>query len=359
MKKSIIQVSILIIFFTFLLASLAPNTVERAWAAEAQKKIVWKTQLIFGSGTVFADYYRMWVKRVNEITGGRLVLEAHYAGEIVGPFEQFDAVRSGVLDAGYSWTGYWFGKFPAGIFFAGVPGGLRVKDYYTWLFEHGGLSLWEEIYDKFNIKPMPIATYANEIFCWSNKPLRSLDDFKGLKIRQSGIWVEGLKMLGASPVTMAGPEIVPSMERGVIDAAEFSTVAQDFSMGLPQVAKYAHFPSVHQPGTYMELLINKNSWKALPDDLKNLLEASIREALFETWIKAENDSAKALIKIKEAGVKVVKLSPEIQKRVMELSGIILKKYSEKDPMFAKVYKSQTDYRNFIKEYKELMRIEGE
>ena len=257
MKNTKIKSYLIVLIAVFLFLSLSLMTTNKSIAAEKTKKIVWKTQLIFGSGTVFADYYRRWIKRVNEMTNGRLVLEPHYAGEVVGAFEQFDAVSNGVLDAGYSWTGYWFGKFPGGIFFAGVPGGLRVKDYYTWLFEHGGLTLWEEIYNKYNIKPMPIATYANEIFCWSNKALRTLDDFKGLKIRQSGLWVEGLKMLGASPVTMAGPEVVPAMERGVIDAAEFATVAQDFSMGLPQVAKYVHFPSVHQPGTYMELLINK------------------------------------------------------------------------------------------------------
>lgn len=358
MKKYNTQIMFMIVIFSFLLVSLFPISINIT-SAQAQAKIVWKTQNTSGSGTLYADYYRMWVKRVNEMSGGRLVIEPRYAGEIVPVFDMFDAAKTGALDASYSWTGYWFAKFPAGIFFAGLPGGLRAKDFYTWLFYNGGLELWQQLYDRFDLKVLPIATFPNEVFCWSRKPLRTLQDFKGLKIRQSGIWVEGLKELGASPVTMAGDEVLPALERGVIDAAEFSALAMDFSMGYYQAAKYAHFPSVHQPGTYMELIVNKKSWDALPENIKSCLIASAKEACFDTWLKCDDDSVKILPKVKAAGVNLIKLSPEIQKKVLEVSHKILEKYAAKDPMFAKVYKSQLDYSKSVKEYNELFRIEGE
>ena len=214
---------------------------------------------------------------VRAASGGRLNITPFPTGAIVGANEIFDAVSKGTLDAGHTFPGYWKGKSEAFNLFASIPYGMDTESMTVWYYQGEGKKMMEELYGQFNLVPFFMGNGGQELGLFSKKKAETMADYKGMKVRTVGWYMDILTQAGVSVVPLPGPEVYLGLERGVIDAAEFSCPAITYPMGFHEVGKYILSPGVHQPTSQLDLIINKNSWSKLPDDLKAIVEICAAE----------------------------------------------------------------------------------
>ena len=326
-----------------------------AGIASAADPIVWKVQTPWPPALWQHKNAQIWAEDINKMSGGRLKIDLFATDEIVPAFEVYDSVRVGTLDAGHTWSGYNIGKFPALTMFAATPAFFDLLGYLTWMYAGGGKELWQEIY-KDNVVVLPAGMLWAEGGGWANKEIKKLEDFKGLKYRTVLIWGQILSEIGASVVTLPAGDIVPSLQRGTLDAAEFSTPVTDLPLGFHEVAKYWYAPGLHQIAGFLELLINPKKWAALPDDLKEIVkgasDASLARGL-TGWLK---DDCLAVGTFKEKGVEIRKFPVEMQQDVLER--FVQKYNAQKDPMFQKVWQSQKDFLKIYTPYMDLQKVDA-
>lgn len=319
--------------------------------------IEWNMQSTWPAGLEIQRQADSFAEKVTEMSGGRLVINSLPSGSVVDGLDVFEATEDGVIDAGYGASFYWIGKEPTAPFFAAVPAGLTAVEYIMWLYHGDGLELWQEAYSDYNFGYVGAAGLnSTEIFAWSNKPIDTLDDFDGLKFRTVGYWGDILTELGASVVTLEGSEIYGALERGVVDAAEFANPESDLVSGMHEVAEYAYVPGIHQPTTLMELLVNKDSWEALPEDLQIIVEEASKATVTEGLGNTLSKDAEALKEFEEYGTKIEKLSPEIMQEIDDLAHELYEEKSAEDPFFKEVYESQMEYKEsyeFLQSYMEI------
>jgi TRAP-type mannitol/chloroaromatic compound transport system substrate-binding protein len=311
-------------------------------ALGAGEVVKWKVQGFTPAGTLYHETLQRLAEEVKTVTGGRLVWEVFQAGALVPPFEGLKAVSDGVYDANFGYTGQWIGKIPVAPLFTAAPGGMNAFDMQMWLEHGGGKELHQEMYDKYgyNLKLLLCAPISMEIFMWSKKPLRKIEDWKGIKLRMMPVMGDILAANGLSVVFMPAGEIIPNLQRGVIDAAEYSIPAFDKTLGLWETAKYLHLPGVHQPASQLELIINKKSYEALPADLKVLLDAAVWKSRLREWLWMESENVKAMDFYKEKGIEIVQVDPETIKTMMKWANDYLDAMGAKDEFYGKVWKSQ-------------------
>jgi TRAP-type mannitol/chloroaromatic compound transport system substrate-binding protein len=320
----------------------APMLATAAAAGEAPK-VRWKAQSCFPMNMPLTDNaIGLWAKKVQEMSGGRMAIELTGDGSIVKGPQVYEAVRDGILDAGQNTPAWQKGRFPAGDLLYTLPGGVtEYHDYILWVYGGGGWELAQEMY-KGEIVVFPLGlTPPEEI--WTNKPIRSLADFKGLKMRNAGLSMELFQKLGASVVLLAGGEVVPALQRGVIDAAEFADPSMDLALGLPDVAKYVIGPPIHMGSNMFQLLVNPKAWNALPADLKAIVREATISATLEGYARHWAAAIKAFDKIKSK-VTVIKLSAKDQAEARKLAMQILDEKSKQDPFFKKMWESQKHFK---------------
>jgi TRAP-type mannitol/chloroaromatic compound transport system substrate-binding protein len=322
---------------------------------------VWKVQSTFPAGIWDYMWGENFVKRVNEVAGGRLKIDLLPAGAVVPAFEVLDAVEKGVLDGAISWSGYWVGKNTAFSLFAsatGGPFGMSNWDFIAWLFEGGGIELYRELLEKAGYKNVvwfPIWGEMPEPLGWYKKPIRSVADLKGMKMRAAGLAADVFKELGASVVTLPAAEILPALERGVIEGAEFSDPHSDMRLGFHDVVKYYHIPGIHQPTGVGEVLINKAQWDKLPKDLQMLIEMASREMLMLNWTRAWRMNYEALEELKtKHGVTVVETPREILVEMLKAWDRVAAREAARNPDFAKIYESQRQFASWFVPYQRLI-----
>ncbi len=294
-----------------------------------------------------AQTIQLWADKVTAMSGGRLKITLHGAGEIVPGPEVFEAVRDGALDAGMNTPAWQKGEFPASDLFYTLPGGVtEFHDLFVWLYGFGGKDLEQEMYGD-QIKVIPLGLTPPEEM-WTNKEITSLKDFAGLKIRAAGLSMDLWDALGASSVLLAGGEVVPSLQRGVIDAAEFAFPSMDVPLGLPDVASYVYGPPLHMGPNKFQLVINPAKWNELPADLQAVVENAAVAATFEGYANEWIATMKAFDHMKnETDLVITKLPAELQKQARELTYKILDEKSAEDEMFAKIWESQ---RSFLEQF---------
>lgn len=324
------------------------------------KKIVWRGQSSYPAG--LPQLYSPapeFARIVEKLTDGELVVDVSPGGAIVPSKQVFEAVSTGILDIGFTWAGWWIGKFPASVLFGNsFPNGLQIREMLSWIYYGGGLELWNELYKGHNVVVLPpYGILGPENFCWSRKPINSLNDFKGLKFRTVGIWGKCLERLGARVVSLTGGEVYPALERGVIDAAEFGTPAIDKKIGFEQICKYLKLGGIHEPCAPLETLVNEKTWAKLPDRLKEKVKVALKISSFNAMNLAMKQDAEAMKFFMQCkGLHISKLSDEMIKEIVKIGDEELEKYAQKDPFFAKVLKSQRDYRKLVEPYAELTRL---
>lgn len=220
--------------------------------------------------------------RITAMSGGRITVKLFGAGEMVPPFEVFDAVSQGVCHMGHGTPYYWQGKNPVFHYFTGVPFGLMAWEMAGWLRFGGGQALWEEAYAPFGVLPFYAGSSGVQAGGWFNREIRSLDDLKGLKFRIAGLGGEVMRRLGASVVLTPPGEIFSSMQNGTIDAAEWVGPWNDLAFGLDRVAKYYYLPAFHELGPALELIVNKKAFETLPSDLQEIVRGAALASATET-----------------------------------------------------------------------------
>jgi len=342
------------VFFVFIF-SLALVSAGPAAAKEFQ----WKMQSTWPAGDFHNVDPQIVVDYIHSMSGGRIKIDFMSAGTVVAPFEVLDAVHRGILDVGHAWPGYWVGKHPAcGLFSSasGGPFGLSSEDFLAWMYEGGGLDLYNELLQKelkLNVVAFPTFGETPEPQGWFNKPITSWEDFKGLKFRAAGMTAEVFKEAGATVVTLPGGEIVPALEKGVIDAAEYSDPSSDKAVGLHDVRKFYHLPGIHQPTGIMELVINKKKWEELPDDLKEIVRVACEAATMRFTFKMLVQNAKDLDDLTtNHGVTVVRTPSDVLIEVMKAADKVLARYAKENAFFGKVLESQREFAKRVVPYRQ-------
>ncbi len=219
--------------------------------------------------------------RVRALTGGRLDITVHAAGEIVPAFEVLDAVGQGTADLGHTAAFFWQGKMPASVFFTTVPFGLTPSEHVAWVEAAGGQALWDELYAPFGVKPFMGGNTGVCMGGWFRREIGSRADLGGVKIRSLGLGGEIYRRLGATPQTTPPPEILTSLQSGVIDAVEFVGPGTDIALGLYRVAPFYYYPGFNKPNGTGEALVNLKVWESLPAEQQAALaHACAAEANF-------------------------------------------------------------------------------
>jgi TRAP-type mannitol/chloroaromatic compound transport system substrate-binding protein len=261
---------------------------------------------------------------ITRMSGGRLQVKVYAAGELVPPFESFDAVSGGAADIYHAFEHYWQNRSQAFNFFAAVPFGLAAGEMAAWIYHGGGQELWDELSGGFNIKPFQAGNTGAQLGGWFNKEIKVLEDFKGLKIRMPGLGGEVLKRIGAVPVSLPGTKIFSSLQSGALDATEWAGPWNDLTLGFYKVAKYYYYPGFHEPGTAISAGVNRKLWDSLEEDLKAVVSQAM--AAENAYSRAEFSArnAEALFTLRQIHkVDIRRFSNGILKAVGEASGAVI------------------------------------
>ncbi|WP_245943842.1 TRAP transporter substrate-binding protein [Acuticoccus kandeliae] len=281
---------------------------------------------------------------VNTASDGAIEVDLYAPGRLVPPLEIFDAVRNGTLDAGYTSPLYVAGKFPAVQLFGGVPFGPDAFGYLGWIYNGGGLDIWREIYGAQGVVTVPCGLMEAEAGGWYNKPIDTVEDLQGLKVRFAGLAGEVLKKKGASVVLLAGGDIFPNLERGVIDGTEFSMPTIDKVIGFDKVVKNYYLPGWHQPAAINELIINQRKWDSMTEGQRALIELACRETMVWGVTSTLTENAEAVEAFKANGVEIRQFSPEVLAAFKEATAEVMAEQSEKDADFKRTWESLQAYR---------------
>jgi TRAP-type mannitol/chloroaromatic compound transport system substrate-binding protein len=288
---------------------------------------------------------------VNEMSAGRLQVHVYGAGEIVPAFEVFDAVSQGVADAGHGAAYYWKGKIPASVFYTAIPFGLTAQEQNAWIHYGGGLELWREAYAPSNIIPFAGGNTGVQMAGWFNKEINSVEDLKGLKMRIPGLAGEVFAAAGGSAVRISGSELYTSLQTGVIDATEWVGPYNDLALGLHQVAQYYYYPGWHEPGSMLELIVNKDSFEALPPDLQAMVTYAARAAnqdMLDEFTARNNAALRDLVD--NYGVQLRRLPDDVLLALYKASQDVMQELIGQDPMAARVYESYQLFYDGVRAY---------
>ncbi len=312
----------------------------------SDEKIRWKMIMPWSKGQLFYDIAAHFADSVRLASAGRLDIKPFSAGELVPANQTFDAVSTGAVQMAHGSPLYWKGKNEAFVAYASVPFGLDAEGYNIWLYEKGGLELLQKLYAKHGIFALPAGQTGQEMGLFSNKRSTKMSDFKGMRIRTPGWYMDIMNNLGASVSPLPGGEVYLALERGVIDAAEYSTPAINYPMGFDEITKYAIQPGVHQPAFQCDVIINQQAYDALPEDLKWIVDIAAKETQLWSynWINSLN--AEAMKRFKEK-VEIVKMDKETIIEFRKVTKAYLDSVKEKYPDVKEALDSQEA---FIKEY---------
>ncbi|MFN0193471.1 MAG: TRAP transporter substrate-binding protein [Aestuariivirga sp.] len=326
-------------------AAAAAGTVAVAMpnVAPAQDAQVWKFQSTWPAKDIFHEYAADFVNRVNEMAGGKLKLDLLAAGSVAKALEVQDALISGTLDGGHGVTAYWYGKHKAASLFGTPPAyGWRANQMIGWMQYGGGQALYDELVQQvlglnlvgFLTGPMPTQPLG-----WFKKKIETPEDLAGLKYRTVGLSADLFKELGAAVTIMGGGEIVPAMDRGLLDAAEFNNPSSDKLLGFADVSKDYMLQSYHQAAECFEVSFNKTKFDALPAELKAIIKYAAEASSSDMSWKAMDRYEKDLAELKSKGVNVHRTPDAVLQAQLAAWDKVIAAQSA-DPFFAKVVESQ-------------------
>ncbi len=292
---------------------------------------------------IFHEYAQDFAKKVNDMAGGRLKIEVLPAGSVVPAFQMLDAVHKGTLDGGHGVIAYWYGKNSAlALWGSGPAFGMDPNMVLAWHNYGGGRELVAEIYKSLNLDvtsfmygPMP-----SQPLGWFKKPIAKVEDMKGLKFRTVGLAVDVFTEMGAAVNPLPGGEIVPALDRGLIDAAEFNNATSDRILGFPDVVKNCMLQSFHQSGEQFEILFNGAKYRSLPAELRAMIDYAVQASSADMSWKAIHRNSTDYAEMKKSGVKFYKTPDAILRAQLEAWDKTIEKKSAENPLFKKVLDSQ-------------------
>lgn len=317
-------------------------------APPAVSATVLRMQAGTGAGDLFFGFIQEYARIVEEISAGVLKIEVLQPGAVVKAFDMADAVHKGTLDACFGVPSFWYNKNSAlSLFGTGPAMGHNGNTFLSW-FEHGGgKALYEELYRdilKLDVVPTLLGPMWTQPLGWFKKEVKSAADFKGLKYRTVGLSVDLFTAMGAAVTAIPGPDVVPALDRGVIEAAEFNNPAVDQGLGLQDVAKFCMVRSYHQPAEVFEVLINKKTYDGLPAPAKMALRYAGKVLSAEFTWKTVDAYSKAYEDLRDnKGVKFIETPSEILQAQLKAWDEVIAQKSKDNPFFQKVLESQKAY----------------
>ena len=317
----------------------------------AQKRVKWKMQSAFGSSLPHLGTSGVrFAKNVSEATDGKFNIKFEEPGALVPALECFDAASKGSVESCWTTPGYHAGKFPAVSFFTAVPFGPGFGEYQAWKRHGNGDKMRNELYaqhglisyDSFCIGPETSGWFKNEI-------KGGVESLKGIKMRFFGLGAKVMQKLGVSTQLLAGADIYPALEKGVIDATEFSMPTIDIKLGFYQIAKNNYYPGWHQQVSCSELLMNKKEFEGLPKNYQMILKLALGESVVDTYAETEAKNPQAMLEMKSKYGVTNRRWEDKDLAILEQAWLdVLKEEAAKDPLFKKV---ADDYLAFRKTYK--------
>ncbi|MGQ0545784.1 MAG: TRAP transporter substrate-binding protein [Betaproteobacteria bacterium] len=309
-----------------------------------------------------ADEFKMlqvFAKRVDAMTGGRLKVEVLPDGAVVGAFEILDAVDKGLVESGFAWTHYWSGKHPAAMLFGSPSGGAGLgidqMAWVSWYLEGGGKQLYQELFDqhlKVNVVGFIIQPVGPEALGWFQEPIRSMADPRKKRFRTPpGIPGAIYKEMGVTAVALPGAEIIPSAERGVLDAAEWCCPVTDLAYGFQRAFKHYYLQGLHQNVVNGDIYVNKTFWNKLPKDVQAIFEGATIAAMMEGTAYRIRANALALQELKSKhGVQTHDTPPEYFPAFMAAAKKVMDENAAKNAFFKKVLDSQAQFARDVVPY---------
>ena len=321
-------------------AALGFPMVSKAQTTTFRFQSTWPTK------DIFHEYATDFAKKVNDMAGGRLKIEVLPAGAVVPAFQLLEAVAKGTLDGGHGVVAYHYGKNSAlALWGSGPSFGMDPNMLLSWHYFGGGKALLDEIYKSINVDvvsflygPMP-----TQPFGWFKKPIAKVEDVKGMKFRTVGLAVDMYTDMGAAVNPLPGGEIVPALDRGLLDGAEFNNASSDKLLGFADVSKVCMLQSFHQSGEQFEITFNKAKYDALPADLKSVIDYAVQAASADMSWKAIDRNSKDYIELQKMGVKFYKTPDAILRAQLASWDKIMKAKSAENALFKKVLDSQRAY----------------
>ena len=318
-------------------------------SSAADKRVKWKLHSAWGSSVPHLGTSGVrFSKNIKRVSGGKFTMKFFEPGALVPGNEGFDATSKGSIEAAWTTAGYDVGKYPALAFFTAVPFGPSMGEYFAWKMFGGGNDIQQEIYAKHNIHQQDCFAIGPETSGWFKMEVKDLKQLRGLKMRFFGLGARVMQKIGVSTQLLAGGDIFPALEKGVIDATEFSMPAMDIKYGFYQIAKNNYFPGWHQQVSISQLLINKKKWDGLADNYKAMVELGCGDSIHHTYAETEYVNPFAMVEMGEKyGVKTRRWRDD-QIAVFEKAwNDVVEEDSAKDPVFKRVNES---YRKFRKAY---------
>ncbi|HEX7402405.1 MAG TPA: C4-dicarboxylate ABC transporter [Usitatibacter sp.] len=296
---------------------------------------------------IFHEYAQDYAKIVNDMTGGDLKIEVLPAGAVVPAFGLLDAVSKGTLDGGHGVLVYHYGKSNALSLWGSGPGyGMDANMLLAWHRWGGGKELLAKIYEGIgaNVVSFPYAPLYTQPLGWFKKVITKPEDFKGLKYRTVGISIDLFTAMGAAVNALPGGEIVPAIDRGLLDAAEFNNTSSDRALGFADVSKICMLQSYHQNAEQLEITFNKTKYDALSPKLKSIIASAVDAASANMMWKAIDRNSQDYITLQSVDkVKFYKTPTSILQKQMELYDEIIEKKSQGNPLFAEIVASQKKF----------------
>jgi TRAP-type mannitol/chloroaromatic compound transport system substrate-binding protein len=314
-----------------------PSIVKAQGATNFRFQSTWPTV------DIFHEYALDFAQKINDMTGGELKIEVLPAGAVVPAFALLDAVSKGTLDGGHGVLGYNYGKQNAlALYSSGPAFGMDANMILAWHKYGGGKELLVKLYDQIggNVVSLLSGPMPTQAFGWFKKPITKTEDLKGLKFRTNGLAIDLFTAMGAAVNALPGGEIVPALDRGLLDGAEFNNASSDRLLGFPDVSKVCMLQSFHQSSETFEIIFNKDKYNALPDKMKAIIANAVEAASADMSWKAVDRYSQDYIKLQEDGVKFYKTPDAILQEQLTTWDAIIDKKGETNPLFKEIEESQ-------------------
>lgn len=331
--------------FLWLIVLTVCTAFTLAPALAADKVIKWKAATYWPASLLGYKAFEEFAQRVKEMTGGRLEIKT-YPGKAIVPYnELLDATKSGLLQASYSWAGYSAGKQPAFSVLTDLTGAWNNEmEVFNFYYYGGGLEFLNKLYEPFGVVSIGPVIGGMEVIP-STKPLRGPDDFKGIKIRSpEGMLGDFMQKMGASVVVLPSSDVYQALDKGVIDATDYSVPTLNYSLGLHKVAKYFNYPGFHSL-PQGDFTVNKKAWEDLPADIQAILKTAVRDWTIDFSQRLRISDGEAVAAMKAAGATPIQWSEENLAKARAIVSEVWDEWAKKSPECAEAIELQ---RAFIK-----------
>jgi TRAP-type mannitol/chloroaromatic compound transport system substrate-binding protein len=318
---------------------------QDAPAVQTARRVQWRLASSFPRGldTIYGAAEEL-AAHVSGATDGRFQIRVYPAGELVPALQVLDAAQQGTVQAAHSASYYFIGKNPALAFDCAVPFGLTVRGQTAWLLHGGGLERMRELFADFNVLSFPGGNTGTQMGGWFRRPIRSVADLRGLKMRIPGLGGTVMNRLGVSVQVLGGGDIYPALERGAIDATEWVGPHDDEKLGFHRVVRNYHYPGWWEPGPALSFYVNRRAWDALPSTYREVFEAASRAASLGMMARYDAVNPPALRRLTDAGVQLVPFPEDVMEAALRVSEALLEEQAAADPAYRRVLREWKPFR---------------